>query len=104
MRIKKGDKVYILTGKDRGKSGAVSKVLLEKGKVIVDGVNVVKKAVKGNQKNPQGGIIEKAAPIAISNIQLICGSCNKSAKVGMKVLKNGKKERICRKCGHEIKE
>ncbi len=104
MKIKKGDKVYILTGKDRGKSGAVSKVLVEKRKVIVDGVNVVKKAVKGSQKSPQGGIIEKAAPIAVSNVQVICGSCNKSVKVGMKVLKNGKKERVCRKCGHEIKE
>ena len=104
MRVKKGDKVYILTGKDRSKSGTVSKVLAEKGKVIVDGVNIVKKTVKGSQKNPQGGIIEKSAPINVSNVQVICPGCNKSVKTGMKVLKNGKKERVCRKCGKEIKE
>lgn len=104
MRVKKGDKVYVLTGKDRDKTGTVSKVLLEKGKVIVDGVNIVKKTVKGSQKNPQGGIIEKSAPINVSNVQVICPNCNKSAKTAMKVLKNGKKERVCRKCGKEVKE
>jgi large subunit ribosomal protein L24 len=104
MRVKKGDKVYILTGKDRGKSGVVSKIFKEKGKVIVDGVNVVKKTVKGSQKNPQGGIIEKSAPLNTSNVQVICSSCNKSVKTAMKKLKNGKKERVCRKCGKEIKE
>ena len=104
MKVKKGDKVYILTGKDRDKSGSVSRVFLEKGKVIVDGVNMVKKTVKGSQKNPQGGIVEKAAPINVSNVQIICPSCNKSVKTGVKVLKDGKKERVCRKCRKEIKE
>lgn len=104
MRVKKGDKVYILAGKDRDKSGTVSKVLPEKGKVIVEGVNIVKKAVKGSQKNPQGGIIEKAAAINVSNVQIICANCNKSVKTGVKILKDGKKERVCRKCGKEIKE
>jgi large subunit ribosomal protein L24 len=104
MKVKKGDKVYVLTGKDRDKSGIVSRVFPERGKVVVDGVNVVKKAVKGSQKNPQGGIIEKSAPINISNVQIICSSCNKSVKVGYKILKDGKKERVCRKCGKEIKE
>jgi len=104
MKIKKGDKVYILTGKDRDKSGTVSRVFPEKGKVVVDGINIVKKTVKGSQKNPQGGIIEKAAPINISNVQIICPGCSKSVKVGYKTLKSGKKERVCRKCGKEIKE
>ena len=104
MRVKKGDKVYILTGKDRDKTGTVSRVLIGKNKVIVDGVNIVKKTVKGSQKNPQGGIVEKSAPINISNVQVICPSCNKSVKTTMKVLKSGKKERVCRKCGKEIKE
>ena len=102
--VKKGDKVYVLTGKDRGKSGTVAKVITEKDKVIVDGVNVVKKTIKASQKNPRGGIIEKSAPLDISNVQVICPGCNKSVKLGMKILKNGKKERVCRKCGKEIKE
>jgi large subunit ribosomal protein L24 len=104
MKIKKGDKVYILSGKDRGKSGVVAGVMLKSGKAVVEGINIVKKTVKGSQKNPQGGIIEKASPIDISNIQIICPGCNKSVKTGFKVLKNGKKERVCKKCGREIKE
>jgi len=104
MRVKKGDKVYILTGKDRDKTGTISKVLPKEGKVIVDGVNMVKKAVKGNKQNPQGGIVEKAAPINVSNVQIICSGCNKSAKIGFKTLKDGKKERVCKKCGNQIKE
>ena len=104
MRVKKGDKVYVLTGKDKGKSGTVSKVFPEKGTVIVDGINVVKKTVKGSQKNPQGGIVEKSAPINVSNVQVICPGCNKSAKTTVKILKSGKKERVCRKCGKEIGE
>lgn len=102
MNIKKGDKVYVLAGKDRDKSGTVSKVFPEKGKAIVDGVNMVKKTVKGSQKNPQGGIVEHASPIDVSNIQVICPSCNKSVKTGVKILKDGKKERVCKKCGKEV--
>ncbi len=102
VKIKKGDKVYILTGKDRGKSGKVLTVMPKEKKAIVEGINVMKKAVKGNSSNPQGGIVEKASPVDISNIQVICPGCNKSNKVGFKVLKNGNKERICRKCGKEL--
>lgn len=102
VKIKKGDKVYVLTGKDRGKTGVVSGVLPKEGKAVVEGVNIVKKTVKGSQKNPQGGIVEKASPVSISNIQVICPGCNKSAKLGFKILKDGKKERICKKCGREI--
>lgn len=102
MKIKKGDKVYILTGKDRGKSGAVSKVFPERGRIIVDGINIVKKAIKGNKQNPQGGIIEKSLSINVSNVQAICPSCNKSSKTGVKILKDGKKERVCKKCGKEV--
>lgn len=104
IMVKKGDKVYILRGKDRGKSGTVAKLITDKGKVIVDGVNVVKKTIKASQKNPRGGIIEKSAPLDISNVQVICAGCNKSARLGIKILKNGKKERVCKKCGQAIKE
>ncbi|RJO60039.1 50S ribosomal protein L24 [candidate division WS5 bacterium] len=104
VKIKKGDKVYVLTGKDRGKTGIVSNVFSKESKAVVEGVNVVKKTVKGSQKNPQGGIVEKASPIDMSNIQVICPGCNKSARLGFKVLKDGKKERICKKCGREIRQ
>lgn len=104
MKIKKGDKVYILTGKNRGKSGRVLTVMPKDGKVIVEGINQVKKAIKGDQKNPQGGIVEKANSINISNVQVICPDCNKSTKIGFKLQKNGKKERVCKKCGRELKE
>lgn len=102
MKVKKGDKVYILTGKDKNKSGTVSKVFPGDNRVIVDGINIIKKTVKGNQKNPQGAIVEKSAPINASNVQIVCPSCNKSSKTGYKILKNGKKERVCKKCGKEI--
>lgn len=102
MKIKKGDKVYILKGKDQGKSGAIARIFPKEGRAVVEGINMVKKTVKGSQKNPQGGIIEKPAPMAISNIQVICPSCNKSSRMGMKVLKNGKKERVCKKCNKTI--
>ncbi len=103
-KIKKGDKVFILTGKDSGKTGVVSGVLPKEGRVIVDGINIVKKTVKGSEKNPRGGIVEKSAPIQISNVQLVCPGCNKPSKVGFKILKNGNKERVCKKCKAEIKE
>lgn len=104
MKVKKGDKVYILTGKDNGKTGTVSKVMLKEKKVVIDGINLVKKNIKGNKENPQGGIIEKPMPINVSNVQVICSSCGKSSKVGFKTLKDGKKERICKKCSQVVKE
>lgn len=104
MKLKKGDKVYILTGKDRDKTGTVSKVIIKTNKVVVDGVNVMKKTIKGSKENPRGGIIEKAMPLHVSNVQILCPACGKSSKTGYKVLKSGKKERVCKKCGQGIKE
>ena len=104
MKLKKGDKVFVIAGKDRGKSGLVSKVLINADKVVVEGINIVKKTQKASKKNPKGGIIEKSAPLAVSNIQMICPSCSKSTRIGYKILKNGTKERICKKCGQALKE
>ena len=104
VKIKKGDKVFVLTGKDRGKTGTVNKVMPVDAKVVIEGINVMKKTVKGSKENPRGGIIEKPMPLRISNVQIICGACGKSTKIGYKVLKSGKKERVCKKCGQVVKE
>ena len=102
MKIKKGDKVLILTGKDRGKSGNVIKVIQESNKVVVDKINVVKKHSKPRFEGAKGEIIEKPMPISASNVELICPKCNKPSRIGKKFLESGKKVKVCKKCGEEI--
>lgn len=104
MKILKNDKVYVIAGKDRGKSGEVTRVLSKDGGVIVAGINIAKKAVKPSKKNAQGGIIEITRPVPISNLALVCPSCGKPARVGYSVAKDGKKVRICKKCSAAVKE
>ena len=105
MYIKKGDKVQVLSGKDRGKQGVVLRALPSEGKVIVEGVAVAKKAVKSNGAGQQGGIVDKEMPIDASNVQLICPECGKRTRVGHEAgeLDGHKtKLRICKKCGHKF--
>ena len=98
MYIKKGDKVQVLSGKDRGKQGVVLRALPAKNKVVVEGVAIVKKAVKPNAANQQGGIVSQEAAIDASNV---CPECGKVTRVGHeKVGKN--KLRVCKKCGHKF--
>ncbi len=97
-KIKKDDKVIVIAGKDKGKIGTVLKVDKEKRRVIVEKVNIVKKHV------PQQGIIEKEAPIHISNVMLICPKCSQPTRVGKKFLEDGRKVRVCKKCGEPIDE
>lgn len=101
-KIKKNDKVIILTGKDKGKIGAVLKVDSEKGRLIVEKVNVVKRHMKPNVKAPQGGIVEKEASIDISNVMLVCNKCTEATRLRMKVLEDGSKVRECKKCNEPI--
>jgi large subunit ribosomal protein L24 len=101
LKIKKGDRVKVLTGKDRGKDGEVTRVLPEKGKVIVDGVNVVKKHQRATKATMQGGIIDKDMPIPVANVALLCQSCGKPTRVGYKIDTDGTKVRVCKKCGGE---
>lgn len=96
MRIKKGDKVVVIAGSNKGKEGTVSAVLAKENKVIVAGVNVRKKHVKPNQAQPEGKIIEKEAPIHISNVALVDPKTNKPTKVGYKI-EDGKKVRVAKK-------
>lgn len=102
LRIKKGDRVYILTGKDRGKEGKIIKVFPKKEKIIVEGINRVKRHTRPSQRNPQGGIIEKEAPIHISNAMLVCPNCTNPTRFSVGFTKEGKKIRICKRCKEAI--
>ncbi|MDE5724987.1 MAG: 50S ribosomal protein L24 [Duncaniella sp.] len=102
QHIRKGDTVYVLAGEDRGKEGRVLKVLVQKQKAIVEGINIVTKATKPNAQHPQGGLIKMEAPIAISNIALIDPKSGKPTRVSLR-RENGKVIRISKKSGEEIK-
>ncbi|GAB6162970.1 50S ribosomal protein L24 [Desulfothermus naphthae] len=98
-KIKVNDKVMVICGKDRGKVGTVKKILKKTDRVIVDQVNVVRRHIKGNPYTGQsGGIIEKEAPVHISNVMLFCDACAKPTRVGYKFTEDGKKLRYCKKC------
>lgn len=102
MGIKKEDTVYVIAGKEKGKKGRVLLVDQEKNRVLVEKVNIIKKHMKPNKKYAQGGIIEKEAPIAISNVLFFCPKCSKPAKIGATLLESGKKHRMCKKCKEVI--
>ena len=103
LHIKKNDTVVVLAGEDKGKSGKVLKVLVEKNRALVEGVNMVSKSTKPSAKNPQGGIVKQEAPIHISNLSLVDPKSGKATRVGIKVTEDGKKVRIAKKSGEEIK-
>ena len=103
LHIKKNDTVVVLAGEDKGKTGKVLKVLVEKNRALVEGVNMVSKSTKPSAKNPQGGIVKQEAPIHISNLSLIDPKSGKATRVGIKVTEDGKKVRIAKKTGEEIK-
>jgi large subunit ribosomal protein L24 len=102
LKIKKGDQVKVLTGKDRGKTGNVTRVFPDAGKVIVDGVNVAKKHQKATNATMQGGIIDKDMPLPVANVALVCPACNKATRVGYVIKDDGTKVRSCKKCGKDI--
>jgi large subunit ribosomal protein L24 len=102
LKIRKGDRVRVLSGKDRGKEGEVMRSLPREGKVIVDGVNVARKSQRPTRTTQQGGIIDKDMPIHVSNVALVCPSCGKPTRVGFTIDKSGQKARVCKKCGGEI--
>ena len=103
LHIKKDDTVIVLAGEDKGKTGKVLKVLVEKNRAIVEGVNIVSKSAKPSAKNPQGGIVKMEAPIHISNLSLIDPKSGKATRVANKKTDDGKKVRIAKKSGEEIK-
>ena len=101
MKIKKGDRVVVLQGKDRGKEGTVMRAIPDKGKVIVEGVNIAKKHQKPTRATMQGGIIDKDMPLDVSNVALICPK-DGATRAGYEIDENGAKSRVCRKCGQEL--
>ena len=101
-KIKKGDRVEVLTGKYRGVQGKVLKSFPGKDRVIVEGVNIVKKHSRPSQENPQGGIMHREAPIHVSNVALVCDSCNNTIRVGYRMDSEGNKRRVCRRCGADL--
>ena len=103
LHIKKNDTVVVLAGEDKGKTGKVLKVLVEKNRALVEGVNMVSKSTKPSAKNPQGGIVKQEAPIHISNLSLVDPKSGKATRVGIKVTEDCKKVRIAKKSGEEIK-
>ena len=101
LRIRKGDRVRVLAGKDRGKEGNVTRVLPKAGKVIVDGVNVAKKHQKPTRSTMQGGIIDRDMPLDASNVALLCPKGHPT-RVGYTFTADGSKERVCKKCGAQL--
>ena len=102
MKIHKNDTVMVIAGNARGKSGKVLKVFRDKQRIIVEGVNIIRRHTRPSQRNPQGGIIQKEAPIHVSNVLLVCPKCNKGERMGVKILDDGKKSLACRNCGELI--
>ena len=101
MHVKKGDKVMVISGKDKGKTGVILSAVPKKDRVFVEGVNIVKKHVKPNQLNPQGGIVSQEAAIHVSNVMLIAPTTRAPTRVGFKV-EDGKKVRVSKKSGKVI--
>lgn len=102
LHVKKGDTVFILSGKDKGKKGKVLSVLPDEGKILVEGINMCTKHVKPRKATQQGGIIHQEAPIYSAKAMVVCDKCGKPTRVG-KQIRDDIKVRTCKKCGEEIK-
>ena len=102
MHIRKKDKVKIITGNDKGREGVVLKVYPDTNRVIVEKVNMIKRHTRQSQQSPQGGIVEKEAPVSVTNVMLVCPKCSKPARTGTEVLEDGSRVRSCKKCGEML--
>jgi large subunit ribosomal protein L24 len=102
MKIKKDDTVLVVTGKDKGKKGKVRFAYPKKNRVMVEGINMLKKHAKAKPQVKQAGIIEREGPISAASVMLVCGKCNKPARIGYRMLQDGRKARYCRACGEVV--
>lgn len=102
LDIRKNDTVMVVAGDDKGKKGRVLGFLASESRVVVEGLNMIKKHLKPSSQQKQGGIVEKEAPLHRSNVMLVCPKCSKPTKIGNKILENGKKIRDCKQCGEVI--
>lgn len=98
IKVKKGDVVTAIAGKDRGKTGKILRVMPQSSRVIVEGINFVKRHMRKTRQDQAGGIIQKESPILISNLAIMCKSCNRPTRIGLTVLSDGTKSRFCKKC------
>ncbi len=97
MKIRKGDKIKIMAGKDKGKDGVIDRVYPKQNKILIQGINLIKRHIKKNQELPEGGIVDIPKPVQVSSVMLICPKCSKTTRVGFELDKN-KKVRSCKKC------
>jgi large subunit ribosomal protein L24 len=102
MNVRKGDTVLVLSGKDKGRRGKVIRVEPDKGRVVIEGVNVAKKHMKPRGKVMQGGIIDQEAPVVRSKVMLVCPRCGKPSRVGRTRMEDGRLVRMCRRCGEVV--
>jgi large subunit ribosomal protein L24 len=102
LSIKKNDNVLVVTGKEKGKKGRVISVDPTRDKILIERINIIKRHMKPSKKYAQGGIIEKEAPLNISNVMLVCSKCGKPTRIGNTILSDGKKVRTCKKCKEVI--
>jgi large subunit ribosomal protein L24 len=104
FRIKKGDLVQVISGREKGKTGKVLTVVPDRQQVFVEKLNFIKRHTRPNQRNRQGGIIEKEGPLHISKVMLICSNCERPVRVGIRQFEDGNKDRVCRDCGEVIEK
>ncbi|MDY0190637.1 MAG: 50S ribosomal protein L24 [Desulfuromonas sp.] len=102
FHVKKGDLVQVMAGKEKGKQGKVLSVFFTKNRLTVENLNIVKRHTRPSQQNQEGGIVEKEAALSASNVMLVCSSCNKPTRTGIRVLEDGNKTRFCKKCNENI--
>src|SRR5881628_772257 len=105
VSIKRNDQVYVLSGKDRGKTGKVLRVYKDKNRAIVEGLNFIQKHTRANpQRNIKGGILPKEASIHLSNLMVVCKRCNKRSRIGYSLMQDGRKVRVCKNCDEPLDE
>lgn len=102
LSVKKNDLVKVIAGKEKGKSGRILRVLPRKNRIIIEKINFVKRHTRPSGQTRQGGIIEREAPINVSNVMVVCEKCNVPVRIGKKILDDGKKVRTCKKCGEVL--
>ncbi|HEU4342965.1 MAG TPA: 50S ribosomal protein L24 [Candidatus Binatia bacterium] len=102
MQIRKNDSVMVIAGKERGKTGKILRVLPDQGAVLIERINLMKRHSRPRGPQQPGGIVEKEAPIEASNIMIMCDKCNAPVRIGRKILADGEKIRVCRRCGEAL--
>lgn len=98
FRVRRNDNVMVLSGKDRGKKGKVLRLFPEEGRLTVENLNLVKRHIRRSQANPQGAILSRESPLPVDRVMPVCPRCNRAVRVGFKLLSDGTKSRVCRRC------